>query len=321
MIELNQISKTFRVPIRASGMRNAMKSFFHRKYRIIKAIEDINLSIGEGEIVGYIGPNGAGKSTTIKVLSGILTPDKGTVRINGIDPISQRKQNASQIGVVFGQRTQLWWDLPVGDSFHLIKEIYKIPQRDYQLWLDELVELFDLTEVIKSPVRQLSLGQRVKCDIVSSLLHNPKVLFLDEPTIGLDAYSKKSVRYLIKEINRKYNTTVILTTHDMQDINELASRVVLIGEGRILYDGTLPQLKSKYMNKKMISLNYTGYIIESNEYNIVEKDNCDAILELNSDLSAVIQKIQETAKIIDITVKESDNLDDVVVKLYEDHQL
>lgn len=243
MIEIKEISKTFRIPIRSSGTRNVIKSFFKREYRYVKAIDNINLSINEGEIVGYIGPNGAGKSTTIKVLSGILTPDTGVVRINGLDPIIDRKKNAAQIGVVFGQRTQLWWDLPVGDSFDLIKEIYNIPLHDYEERLVELVTLFDLSEVVKSPVRQLSLGQRVKCDIAASLLHNPKVLFLDEPTIGLDAISKKSVRALIKEINSKFNTTIILTTHDMQDISELASRVVLIGAGKVLYDGSISKIK------------------------------------------------------------------------------
>lgn len=248
MIEIRNISKTFRIPIRNSGLLSAIKALFKRKYRNVEAVSDLNIEITEGSMVGYIGPNGVGKSTSIKIVSGILHPDKGSVLLNGIDPFKNRKQHAQQIGVVFGQRTQLWWDLPVGDSFELLSQMYKIPRAEYETRLKDFIEMFELENIIKSPVKQLSLGQRVRCDIVASLLHNPKVLFLDEPTIGLDVHSKRLVRDLIKQVNKKFHTTVILTTHDMQDIEEIVDRIILIGKGKILYDGSLDSLKSTYQN-------------------------------------------------------------------------
>lgn len=243
MIEFSNICKSYRVARRESGLGNAVKSVFKREYSIINAIDNISFSINDGEMVGYIGPNGAGKSTTIKILSGILTPDSGTCLVNDQVPWSDRKAYVRQIGVVFGQRSQLWWDIPVADSFDLLRAIYSISMQRYRSKLDELTQLLHLEELLKTPTRQLSLGQRMRCEIAASLLHDPKLLFLDEPTIGLDAVSKIAVRDFIKKMNDKHKTTVILTTHDMQDIEAIANRVILIGKGQKLMDGTLEDLR------------------------------------------------------------------------------
>lgn len=243
MIKVEHLSKTYKVARRNSGLREAIKSLYSREYEEIKALDDISFTISDGEMVGYIGPNGAGKSSTIKVLSGILTPDSGACVIDGKVPWKERKSHVRDIGVVFGQRSQLWWDVPVIDSFELIKDIYSIPNKKYERNLEELVELLSLRQIIKTPVRQLSLGQRMRCEIAAALLHSPRILFLDEPTIGLDAVSKLAVREFILDLNKKHNTTVILTTHDMQDIEALTSRILLIGKGKILLDGSLEKLK------------------------------------------------------------------------------
>ena len=243
MITVEHITKTYRIARRDAGFLNACKSLFHREYDEIRALDDISFTIQDGEMVGYIGPNGAGKSSTIKILSGILTPDCGTCLVNGRVPWKDRIRHASQIGVVFGQRTQLWWDVPVADSFDLLKDIYRIDPALYRKNRDELTELLDLSQLLRTPARQLSLGQRMRCEIAASLLHSPKVLFLDEPTIGLDAVSKLAVRSFIRHLNETRRTTVILTTHDMQDIEALASRILLIGKGKILMDGTLDDIR------------------------------------------------------------------------------
>lgn len=242
MIEVNHIHKSFKVYKRQAGLKAAMKGLVSREYEQVHALKDISFQVGKGEIVGYIGPNGAGKSTTIKVMSGILTPDSGTCQIAGLIPWKDRKQYVSRIGVVFGQRSQLWWDVPVIDSFELLKEIYKIPQNTYKQNLDMFVELLSIGDIIKTPTRQLSLGQRMRCEIVASLLHNPEILFLDEPTIGLDAVSKLAVRDFIKSINEEKQTTVVLTTHDTQDIEALANRIILIGKGQVLMDKPIEQI-------------------------------------------------------------------------------
>lgn len=243
MIEFNDICKIYRVARREPGLGNAVKSLFKREYSTINAINHISFSIDDGEMVGYIGPNGAGKSSTIKILSGILMPDSGTCLVNGQVPWKDRKEYVRQIGVVFGQRSQLWWDIPVVDSFELLQAIYSIPAPKYRSTLDELTQLLHLEEILKTPTRQLSLGQRMRCEIAASLLHEPKLLFLDEPTIGLDAVSKIAVRDFIKKMNEERKTTVILTTHDMQDIEAIARRVILIGKGQKLLDGTLEDLR------------------------------------------------------------------------------
>lgn len=243
MIQVSHLRKTFRVARRGAGFSQAVKALFRREYEEIHALDDLSFTIRDGEMVGYIGPNGAGKSSTIKVLSGILTPDSGQCLVNGRTPWKDRVAHVKEIGVVFGQRTQLWWDVPVADSFELLKEIYTVPAAIYQENLEELTQLLDLGDLLRTPARQLSLGQRMRCEIAASLLHSPKILFLDEPTIGLDAVSKLAARDFILRLNRERGTTVLLTTHDMQDIEALASRVLLIGRGKILLDGTLEDIR------------------------------------------------------------------------------
>ena len=246
MIEVRDISKAFRVFRRDAGMKAAFRALFKRTYTTVQALDKINFTINEGEIVGLIGPNGAGKSTTVKVLSGILVPDEGTCVINGRVPWKERRAHVKEIGVVFGQRSQLWWDVPIIDSFSLLKDIYKIPEADYQRNLEELTQTLDLADILKTPARQLSLGQRMRCEIAASLLHDPKILFLDEPTIGLDVVSKRAVRDFIKKRNEEKGTTIILTTHDTLDLEALTERILLIGKGRILLDGRLEDLKQQY---------------------------------------------------------------------------
>jgi ABC-2 type transport system ATP-binding protein len=258
MIKVQNINKTFRVMKRQSGILRAVKSLFSREYEIVHALTDVSFTINDGEMVGYIGPNGAGKSTTIKIMCGILTPDSGTCDIGGRVPWKARVNHVREIGVVFGQRSQLWWDVPVIDSFELIRDMYKVDDKLYKRNLDELTELLDLSELVKTPARSLSLGQRMRCEIAASLLHSPKTLFLDEPTIGLDAVSKIAVRQFIKKLNAERGTTVILTTHDMQDIEALTERILLIGKGRILLDGSLEELKKRSSERKTLVVEYAG---------------------------------------------------------------
>lgn len=243
MITMEGINKTYRVRRREAGLGSAVKSLFSRTYDEIPALRDMTFTIPDGQIVGYIGPNGAGKSTTIKILSGILRPDSGKCTVGGLTPWEDRKQHVARLGVVFGQRSQLWWDVPVADSLDLLRDIYRVPEDRFQTNLLELTELLDLGDLLKTPARMLSLGQRMRCEIAAALLHSPEVLFLDEPTIGLDAVSKLKVREFILAQNRLHGTTVLLTTHDMQDIDALCSRVLLIGKGQLLLDGTTAQIR------------------------------------------------------------------------------
>lgn len=243
MITMEHVCKSYKVAKRKAGLGEVCKSFFRREHEVIHALKDVSFTIGEGEMVGYIGPNGAGKSSTIKILSGILTPDSGTCTVDGRIPWKNRTEHVRQIGVVFGQRSQLWWDIPVMDSFELLKEIYSVSTTNFNRKLEELTELLQLSEILKTPTRQLSLGQRMRCEVAASLIHEPRILFLDEPTIGLDAVSKLAVRDFIKKMNREHKTTVILTTHDMQDIEAIAERVILIGKGQILLNGSLQDLR------------------------------------------------------------------------------
>lgn len=243
MITMEHVCKSYKIAKRNAGFGEACRAFFHREYEEIHALSDVSFTINDGEMVGYIGPNGAGKSSTIKILSGILTPDRGTVLVDGRVPYKNRIEHVREIGVVFGQRSQLWWDVPVIDSFELLKDIYSISDSLYHNNLEELTELLNLKELLRSPARQLSLGQRMRCEIAASLLHSPRILFLDEPTIGLDAVSKLAVRDFILKRNQTHGTTVILTTHDMQDIEALTNRIILIGKGQILIDGTLDDIK------------------------------------------------------------------------------
>ncbi|MDR2605869.1 MAG: ATP-binding cassette domain-containing protein [Oscillospiraceae bacterium] len=246
MIHVSGISKTFKVAKRGKGLTAAFASLFHREYSEVRALNGVSFDAAEGEIVGYIGPNGAGKSTSIKVMSGILVPDSGECEVLGFTPWKQRREYVRHIGVVFGQRTQLWWDVPIIDSFELLRDIYKVPQGEYKRNLDMLTETIGLQEFIHTPLRQLSLGQRMRAEIAASLLHSPKVLFLDEHTIGLDALGKLAVRQFIRDINAETKLTVILTTHDMNDIEALTDRVILIGRGQILRDGSFAGIKREF---------------------------------------------------------------------------
>ena len=316
-IEVKNISKTFKVPIK----QGILKDFFNRKYRYIKAIDDISFSIKKGEIVGYIGPNGAGKSTTIKILSGILYPDSGKVVIDKKVPYEERIKYVKEIGVVFGQRSQLWWDVPAIDSFNLLKEIYKLDDNVFKETLNELIEILSLKDIINIPVRQLSLGSRMKLELAASLIHKPKILFLDEPTIGLDAVSKKDVREFIKKINKKNNITIILTTHDMNDIASLAKRIILIGKGKKLYDGTLSKLKKDYGYVRKINVKTKDKINIKKDYIISQKKNDDTI-EFKIDtrkieLNKFINYLTNNISIIDLEIDDN-NMDDIIVKLYED---
>lgn len=324
MIQVQHISKTFKVSRRNAGFLEAFKALFHREYECIKALDDISFNIDEGEMVGYIGPNGAGKSSTIKVLSGILTPDSGSCRINGRIPWKERTAHVKDIGVVFGQRSQLWWDVPVIDSFLLLRDIYKIPDKLYQNNLDELVNLLDIEQIIRTPTRQLSLGQRMRCEIAASLLHSPKILFLDEPTIGLDAVSKIAVRDFILELNRNHKTTVILTTHDMQDIEYLTKRIILIGKGKILMDGSLENIRKEYTDTKRLTVDFIGEdieLVEGMKFILLEKNH--GIIDIDSrklTVSDAISILSSQVKLNDISVT-GPSVDELVAQLYQKYHI
>src|SRR5579884_3045779 len=251
-IVVENLVKTFRVAERQAGTWGAVRGLVHRRYRTVHALNGISFALEPGELVGYIGPNGAGKSTTVKILAGILVPDSGHCKVLGRVPWKERIAHVRQIGVVFGQRTQLWWDLPVIESFDLLRDIYQVSPDAYRRTRDELIDLLSLQALLDTPVRQLSLGQRMRCDLAASLLHAPPLLFLDEPTIGLDAVSKLAVRDFIRRLNRERAVTVILTTHDMDDIEALCTRVILIGQGQILSDGTLEDLRGRVTRERWL---------------------------------------------------------------------
>jgi len=329
VIELNGISKSFKVARRSSGMKNAIKALFHREYTHVQALQDISFSIEPGEIVGYIGPNGAGKSTTIKIMSGILVPDSGSCRILGYTPWQDRVNYVKQIGVVFGQRTQLWWDVPVIDSFDLLRDIYDVSPQAYRDNLDLLTETLDLTGIIQTPVRQLSLGQRMRCEIAASLLHSPDILFLDEPTIGLDAVSKIAVRDFIRTINRERGVTVILTTHDMHDIEALAKRIIMIGRGKLLVDGKLDELRDRFGRRKTMTVDYEqhpGRMFAPPELPGVEVANWSkdrAVIHVDtvqSRISDVINVISSQVELLDVTV-ESQPIEEIILDLYKEYEL
>jgi len=324
MIHLKAINKTFKVSKRDRGFSQAVKALFLRQTETIHALNDVSFTINEGEMVGYIGPNGAGKSTTIKIMCGILTPDSGHCEINGHIPWKERKNHVRDIGVVFGQRSQLWWDVPVIDSFDLIKDIYKVDSNEYQKNFTRLVELLDLGEIIRTPTRSLSLGQRMRCEIAASLLHNPKILFLDEPTIGLDAISKIAVRQFIKELNTEKKTTVILTTHDMQDIEALTERIILIGKGKILLDSNLQELRTRISTQKTLTVDFIGTAPQINpDWEII--DRREGRLQISFDsadygTSDVIAYISKNTTVQDISVSGI-TAEEMVAGLYTEYKI
>jgi len=326
MIKVNGLTKTFKVAKRPSGLKAAAKALIKREYNYVNALRDISFDIDDGEVVGYIGPNGAGKSTTIKIMSGILVPDSGTCEIMGRIPWNDRIEHVRNIGVVFGQRSQLMWDIPVMDSFELLKDIYKVPQADYKKNLDRLTEILNLSKILETPVRQLSLGQRMRCEISASLLHSPRILFLDEPTIGLDAVSKVAVRDFIKDINREKGVTIILTTHDMGDIEALVDRILLIGKGQILFDGSFNNLKNRYNSNSVLTVEYSGSgkLLEDIENtNILSNGKGQAVIKIdteNRSVSSVISQLSNVVEIRDISV-EARPVEEIIVDLYKEYQI
>ncbi len=305
IIAVEGIRKYYKVAKRDRGMRAAIGQLFNRKYEVKKAVDDISFMIGRGEIVGFIGPNGAGKSTTIKMLSGILYPDAGSVEIDGFVPYKQRKQYVKNIGVVFGQKSQLNWDLPLIESFELMKFIYKIPQEQYEENLKLFSELLDMEPFLRQPVRQLSLGQRMRGDIVAALLHSPELVFLDEPTIGLDVVAKEKIREFIRYMNKTRKTTIIFTTHDMQDIEKVCDRLIIIDKGKKIYDGSIDEIKNKYTNFKTIEILLENGGKETETFDI-------RVTPMNS----VLQKLFAEKHIKDISICEPE-IDGIIRDIYE----
>lgn len=325
MISVQGLSKSFKVAKRTTGLLQAAKALIVREHTEVHALTDISFNIQPGEIVGYIGPNGAGKSTTIKIMSGILVPDSGTCNIMGYTPWKQRVPYVRNIGVVFGQRTQLWWDVPVMDSFELLRDIYNVPQPEYKANFDLIVETLDLQNLIHTPVRQLSLGQRMRCEIAASLLHSPQILFLDEPTIGLDAISKIAVRQFIKTINKEKGVTIILTTHDMNDIEALANRILLIGHGSLLYDGNLNALRSRFNTSKTITIDYreTTDPLLLPGTQLLSRSSERAVLSVDTEqvmISEIIAQLSARVELLDVAV-EAQPIEEIIVQLYKEYRI
>ena len=329
MIKVCNLTKEFKTNKKYPGFKGAIKSFFSKEYTIKRAVDDMNFQINDGEVVGYIGSNGAGKSTTIKMMTGILTPTSGSVEVDGVIPYEERTRNAMNIGVVFGQRTQLWWDLPLSESFSLLRDIYGVAEEEYEERMKFFNEVLGIDDFMLSPVRTLSLGQRMRADLAASLIHNPKILYLDEPTIGLDVVVKEKVRNAIKEINNKFNTTVILTTHDLEDIEELCNRIIIIDKGVKIYDGSLKEIKEKYGYMTTVSIQIKqSEIADSNDVNEYFNLNTEdintqfeegkIIVSFNKNkVSAtdIIQYYMKKYTLLDFSLKET-SIDDIIKKIY-----
>ncbi|MEB3752144.1 ATP-binding cassette domain-containing protein [Geobacillus icigianus] len=256
IIEVEQLRKEFKVHRSRSGLVGAFRDLWTRRYTTVRAVDGISFAVKRGEIVGYIGENGAGKSTTIKMLTGILTPTSGRIVVNGMNPHQEREKFVRTIGVVFGQRSQLWWDIAVQESFRLLKKVYRVPDEQYDRHMGEVIEMLEIGSLLDKPVRKLSLGQRMRCELAAALIHNPPLLFLDEPTIGLDVLVKLNIRQFLKQLNERYGTTILLTTHDMSDIEALCERVIMLDEGKIIYDGSLETLKEKWGQGKRVAFTF-----------------------------------------------------------------
>ncbi|MGE0433162.1 MAG: ATP-binding cassette domain-containing protein [Planctomycetota bacterium] len=319
------LTRTYRVAERQAGTWGALKGLLRRRYRTVRALDGISFSMQPGELLGYIGPNGAGKSTTIKILSGILVPDSGRVEVFGLTPWRHRVETVGRIGVVFGQRTQLWWDLPVIESFDLLRDIYRVPADRYRASRDRLVELLTLGPLLDTPVRQLSLGQRMRCDLAAALLHEPEILFLDEPTIGLDATSKLAVRDFIEQLNKERGLTVILTTHDMDDIERLCSRIIVLNHGGIFLDGTVGELRARVSRDRWLIVDFEqeadAAAVEAApgvDADVFRRDGHRVWLRFDPEITpaaALISSLGATHPIRDLTV-ENPAIEEIIARLY-----
>ena len=326
IISVKDLSKTFKKPIREEGLKGMIKALFSRKYEEVRAVDGISFDIEEGEIVGYIGANGAGKSTTIKMMCGILHPTGGSVTVDGLDFNKNRQQINRRMGVVFGQKTQLWWDIPLIETFKILKSIYEVSDEDYNERFEYLCDLLDMKPFLTQTVRSLSLGQRMRADFAAALLHSPKIVYLDEPTIGLDVLVKDKIRGAIKELNKKYNITVILTTHDMKDIEELCNRIIIIDKGKILYDGSLANIKYRFGNTKTVFIPSNIDLNESalkEKFRGVEIEHQDDKLALkfslnDIDLDDLLLYLINTYHIKDFKIEDI-SIEDITKKLYEKH--
>jgi len=322
LIDVKNVSKAFRVPVRDSGFKNAVSGFFHRKYKTYQALDDVSFSIHKGQMVGYIGPNGAGKSTTIKILSGILIPDKGDCIIDGRVPWEDRKRHVSSIGVVFGQRSQLWWDIPAGDSFGILKSIYRIDDSMYKKRMNDLCNLFDIGNLLEKPVRLMSLGQKMRCEVAAALIHSPKILFLDEPTIGLDTLTKIKMREMLKEFNRQDDITMILTTHDLDDIEALCSRILMIDGGKIVFDGDMEQLKKRANSKKRIAIEFVSEApdFSTEQVKIVSKEENRIVYEYDPmvvSAQEMLMRLVSERRIEDFSV-ENEPIEQLISRMYRE---
>ena len=323
IIEVNNLCKTFKIHKRATGFKGALKDIFHPTYERKKAVDNVSFSIHEGEMVGFIGPNGAGKSTTVKMLSGILYPDSGDIKVAGYIPYKQRKEYVANIGVVFGQKSQISWDLSPLDSFEVIRHIYRIPPKMYKENLERYTELLDMGGFIHQPVRQLALGQRMRADIAAALLHSPKIVFFDEPTIGIDVVGKDKIRKFIRTLNQTDNITMIFTTHDMQDIEKTCERLIIIDDGKKLYDGSLETVKKGYGSSRIIeaefeslpvSLDLPHAVVSNVENNALKK-----LIAFSTDevgVNEVMTALMNTRNIKDVSIREPE-IDAIIRDIYE----
>lgn len=319
IIKIKNLSKTFKVKIKGKGFKESIKSIFKPKYKEVKAVKNINLSIEKGEILAFIGPNGAGKSTTIKMLTGILCPTKGTVEVLNKNPFTERKSLSYEIGTVFGQKEQLWMHLSAYDNFKYFGAIYDIPENVVERKIKEFESVFEISDFINTPVRNLSLGQRIRCEIIASLIHEPKVLFLDEPTIGLDPVVKENIRTLIKRMNKEYKTTIFLTSHDVTDIEKLCKRVIIINDGTIAFDDSMENLKYHYLNKKIIDAKMKEKINLDDEEGIKILKDKGYNLKIEVDLkkksiSEALKKL-DIDKVVDINISNIP-LEDIIKEIY-----
>ena len=321
VIQVNNLSKDFKVKVKEKGLKGSLKSLVKPKYKIIKAVKNISLSVEKGEMIAFIGPNGAGKSTSIKMMTGILYPDKGDINILGYNPVKDRKKLAYEIGCVFGQKEQLWTHLTPYDNFKFFGAIYDIPKEKVEKKIKELNELFELKEFMNTPVRNLSLGQRIRCEIVASLIHEPKILFLDEPTIGLDPVVKENIRTLIKRMNKEYKTTVVLTSHDVSDIEKLCKRVIIVNKGQIVLDDSMENLKYHYLNKKIVEAKMKEQVNLDDEegITILKDKGYNLKIEVDTKKKSVSDalKLLNPDNIVDINISNVP-LENIISEIYKD---